>query len=280
MKVYVLGANGMLGFYISTFLKSMNKEVINIKRHELDAYHINLKQLETFFQTNNINEDAVIINCIGLIPQASNNGVTVDNRHYIKINTIFPISLAYLCEKYGAKMIHATTDCVFSGAEGKYTEISKHDETNLYGLSKSLGEPETCTVIRTSIIGEENHNKRSLVEWVKSNRGTTCNGYMNHFWNGITCLQFAKIINQIIDDGLYWFGVRHIYSPTSVSKWELCKLISEVYNLNVNLLQHTCDKTIDKTISTIYDTNHDFNIPELKIQIQEMMEFGKPYFIR
>lgn len=278
MKVYIFGSNGMLGFYISNYLKIANKEVIDITRKDIDIYKADLTELETFFLTNEINENAIIINCIGLIPQAGANGVSLDNRHYIKINTVFPISLAFLAEKHGAKMIHATTDCVFSGDKGNYKESSEHDETNIYGLTKSLGEPKNCTVIRTSIIGEELNNRRSLVEWVKSNRNMTINGYINHFWNGITCLQFAKIVNQIIDTNSFWTGVRHIYSPASVSKYELCNLINEIYNLNINVIPFTCNKDINKTIVTEYGINEIFDIPELSVQIAGMLEFGKPYF--
>jgi len=168
-------------------------------------------------------------------------------------------------------LIHVTTDCVFSGKTGSYHEYSTPDETNDYGTSKSLGELCDGTIIRTSIIGEELTNKRSLLEWVISNENRTINGYSNHFWNGVTCLQLAKIIYKIINENSYWKGVRHIYSPTSVSKYELCKMISDIYELNITVKEYDTEK-VDKSLSTVYQIL--FNIPELNEQIIEMRNFN------
>ena len=93
-------------------------------------------------------------------------------------------------------MIHVTTDCVFSGKDGNYNENSIHDETNDYGISKSLGELCDATIIRTSIIGEEINNKRSLLEWVRSNSGKEINGYENHFGMELLDLQLAYILEN------------------------------------------------------------------------------------
>jgi dTDP-4-dehydrorhamnose reductase len=171
------------------------------------------------------------------------------------------------------RMIHITTDCVFSGKDGKYNEYSNPDESNYYGTSKSLGELCDGTIIRTSIIGEELVNKRSLLEWVISNENRSINGYTNHFWNGVTCLQLAKIIHKIIIENTYWNGVRHIYSPTTASKYELCSIINDIYELNIKIKEFETEK-VDKSLSTIYDAHKNiFEIPELEYQIKEMRDF-------
>lgn len=170
-------------------------------------------------------------------------------------------------------MIHVTTDCVFSGKDGNYNEESLHDETNDYGMSKSLGELCKATIIRTSIIGEEVNNKRSLVEWVFSNKNNTINGYTNHIWNGVTCLQLSKIIKIIIENNNYWNGVRHIFSPRTVSKYELVSIINNIYELNIRINPLNTEVGSDKSITTIYETNKEFNIPDLKEQIDEMKEY-------
>jgi dTDP-4-dehydrorhamnose reductase len=169
------------------------------------------------------------------------------------------------------RMIHITTDCVFSGKIGGYHEYFNHDELNDYGISKSLGELCDGTIIRTSIIGEELVNKRSLLEWVISNENRSINGYSNHFWNGVTCLQLSKIIYKIINENSYWKGVRHIYSPTTVSKYELCAMISDIYELNIKVKEFETER-VDKSLSTIYEVY--CNVPELKEQIKEMRNFN------
>ena len=152
-------------------------------------------------------------------------------------------------------------------------ETDFHDETNIYGKSKSQGEPKNCTIIRTSIIGEELNHKRSLVEWIKSNTGGEINGYSNHYWNGITCLQYAKIVEYMILNNIFWEGVRHIYSPTTVSKYELANIINDTYNLGIKINKFETDTVVDKSLSSIYEENKLFNIPELENQVKEMYIF-------
>ena len=155
---------------------------------------------------------------------------------------------------------------MFSGKIGNYNENSQHDADDIYGITKSLGEDKTMCIIRTSIIGEETNNKNSLIEWLIKQKNGTIDGYENVFWNGVTCLQLAKIIEQIIKNNTYWIGVRHILSPNTVSKYELCEYINEIYQLNINI--HKKDIPYkNMTLSTIYDIN--FNIPDIKTQIME-----------
>jgi len=264
MKLYIFGSNGMLGNYVKTHL-SQFYSVIPLTRSDYDLSNLQIHTLDELLVTHQLNKDDIVINCAGVIPQASKQR-DLNSRLYFTINSIFPVILSQICDKYGAKMVHITTDCVFSGKDGNYNELSVHDETNDYGMSKSLGELCSATIIRTSIIGEELTNKRSLLEWVKSNKNQTINGYTNHFWNGVTCLQLAKVIQQIIQEGKYWVGVRHIFSPKSVSKYELVKMIDEVYNLGIQIKPFETEK-VDKTITTVYETNSLFNIPDLKEQI-------------
>lgn len=176
-----------------------------------------------------------------------------------------------ICNEIGCQMIHITTDCVFLGKKGNYNEDDLHDETNDYGVSKSLGELCDATIIRTSIIGEELRNKRSLLEWVKSNTHGEINGYDNHHWNGVTCLQLSFIIKDIIENNKFWKGIRHIYSPKSVSKYELVNMINEIYKLNIKVNKFNTENSIDKTITTKYKKI--FDIPNLYTQIQSLKDF-------
>jgi len=175
-----------------------------------------------------------------------------------------------IAKKCGTKYIHIATDCVFSGKDGNYSEASEHDAEDIYGITKSLGEDESMCIIRTSIIGEEIRNKNSLIEWVIKQKGKTIDGYENVFWNGVTCLQLAKIIKQVIEQELLWEGIRHISSPDIVSKCQLCKYINDIYDLGITILSVDFPKKY-MTIGSQYD-NTAFTIPTIKDQIIEQKQ--------
>jgi dTDP-4-dehydrorhamnose reductase len=274
MTIYIFGANGMLGTYMKTYLKSQNKACICFTRDDLDISTVTYDKLEKLFDKYTIHDNDIIINCAGIIPQSKNINDT-SSRNYFLINSLFPNMLSTITALNNTKFIHITTDCVFSGSKGEYTETDVHDETNNYGVSKSLGElGYNTTVIRTSIIGEELKNKYSLLEWVKKHSNTIINGYTNHYWNGVTCLQLAKIINKMINENIWWNGVRHIFSPTSVTKYYLVMMINDIYKLNNIVEPLETEITINKTLNSIYEVNSQFNIPELNVQIKELHAFS------
>lgn len=266
MRIILFGANGMLGNYFRKYL-SQFYEIICITRSEFDIETMDWKLLKSIlFDNLMVNNNDIIINCAGAIPQRNN-----DIRKYIILNTVFPLQLNKFSEKNGFKFIHITTDCVFSGKDGNYNENSKHDAQDIYGITKSLGEEKTMCILRTSIIGEEVFNKHSLIEWVIKQKNGTINGYSKFYWNGVTCLQLSKIINQIIDNNLYWEGIRHFHSPDTVSKHELCCYINEIYGLNI-IIHKQDEPEKHMTMSSIYD-NSIFHIPYIKEQILEQKDF-------
>jgi len=264
MKIILFGSNGMLGNYVNNFLSKFH-EIICITRNVFDIETCEWEKLDSIL-SKNIGPNDIIINCAGAIPQRNTS-----IRKYIILNTIFPIKINELSKKIGCKFIHITTDCVFSGKDGNYIEDSIHDAEDIYGISKSLGEEKSMCIIRTSIIGEELYNKNSLIEWVMKQKNGIINGYSNFFWNGVTCLQLAKIINQIINNNLYWEGIRHFNSPDTVSKYELCCFINEIYDLNI-MINKQEEPFKNMTISSNYD-NSIFNIPFIKQQILEQKNY-------
>ena len=268
--IYLFGSTGMLGTYVTKTLSNYFN-IICITRNEFDILNDTWPKLNKIL--SGLNENDVIINCAGIIPQKTN-----DNEYgkYIKINTLFPHKLQEIVEKSNAKFIHITTDCVFDGKKGSpYNENDTHTETNIYGVSKSLGEPENATVIRTSIIGEELKDKKSLLEWVKSNKNKTINGYSNHLWNGVTCLTLANIIKEIIDINLFWNGVRHIFSPNIVSKYDLCTFINDIYQLNIIINNMENVNRCNKSLYSLHDIKI-FNIDDIKTQILQLRNFNEP----
>lgn len=265
MIVFVLGATGMLGTYVSAHLKESEYYVVGLTRNQIDASDLNV-QISSILAAHGAKEGDVVINCIGTIkPQVDKLG----DVNAIKVNSLFPHLLSDVCQKKDYKLIHITTDCVFSGADGNYNEEALHDCTDVYGKTKSLGEPSNCTVVRTSIIGEEFRTSRSLIEWVKSENGNTINGFLNHQWNGLTCYQTAKVFEDIIRNNKYWNGVRHVHSPNSLNKYELVSSIVKAHQLNITVNPVDAKTKCDRSLSTIYPESESFNIPDILTQLEE-----------
>jgi len=263
MKVIVLGKDGMLGRYVYTYLKN-SFEVIGTTRSTFDAMNVNDETIDFL----HIDSGDVVINCIGLIPQRPN----IYKLDFLSINSMFPLVLSLICKEAEANLIHVTTDCVFDGKTGGYNELSAQNTADFYGKTKSLGEPEKNTIIRTSIVGEELKNKLSLLEWAKYNAGKETKGYTNHYWNGITCLQFSVLCEKIIKENLFWKGVKHIFSPTMVSKYKLLKMISDEFNLDLKVSEVETSQLCDRTLTTSRD-DITFDIPELSIQLKDLHDY-------
>lgn len=267
--VIIFGVSGMLGRYVYLVFKQANMDVLGLNRTDFDVLKDGNDKLKSILE-NNKHRYKYIINCIGIIPQK----VPLDQTDiFMNVNTEFPIVLSKLCKTYTYNFIHITTDCVYDGLIGKYDENAEKTETNSYGVSKIMGEMIDATVIRTSIIGDEINSSKSLLSWVKNSKGTI-NGYSNHLWNGVTCLMLAEIILLLIHKGILWVGIRHIFSPRDVSKYELCKYINEEYNLGLEVKPFQTEKSIDKTLRSIYlNTLGTFIIPDIKEQIKLQQQF-------
>lgn len=271
-KVVIFGKTGMLGNYVYNYLSKVFN-ITSIDREQYDILKNDFDDLEEIYKKLFENKNEVIINCMGLIPQVvKENEIEKENMYY-KINSIFPKYLSILCEKYNMKLIHITTDCVFSGKRGNYTELDCKDEISIYGMSKSFGEAIKGTIIRTSIIGHQvKFNGYSLLEWVLKNNNKKILGYTNHYWNGMTCLELSKLIKKIIKENDFWDGIKHFYSNT-ISKYELICLIKQIYKLNIEVEPFMCEKEVNKTLKSIYENK--YKIGTLLEQIIEM----KSYFL-
>ena len=266
-KIVILGSTGMLGSMLLEYFSSTNKYEITSSVRNID-----------FESNNNFLFDPLInymselpyadyfINAIGTIKPFMSKNMSDS----IYLNALFPRDLADECNKKRIKLVHITTDCVFSGKDGNYDEDSEHDALDDYGKSKSLGEPENCMVLRTSIIGPEVHKNASLVSWVQAQGGKDINGFTNHFWNGITTLQYAKVCDQIISNDLYDENLYHIHSPSTVDKFELVSMTDDRYKVGANITPVEAQVTVDRTMSTKKDLCEKLNIPELKDQIAQL----------
>lgn len=263
MRIIIFGSGGMLGTYLQKYLDK-DFEIIALTRNNIDLTSSEDKIIDFSINHLKINNSDIIINAAGIIKQRLYN-----LKEMIMVNSIFPHILEKISTITECQVIHITTDCVYDGAKGNYIETDLHNCTDDYGKSKSLGENPNLTVIRTSIIGEENSNKKSLIEWVKSQKNKEINGFSNHYWNGLTCLELTKFIKNVIINRSYWKGTRHIFSPEILSKYDLILLFNEIYKLNlmINLVN---SEFCDRSLSSVYPMTITKSLQE---QIQEQALF-------
>jgi dTDP-4-dehydrorhamnose reductase len=234
--VIIFGSNGMLGSacveYFNTACDVTLKRVIGYDRSSFDVLTAGADRLEELAEEwLSSGWHPIVINAIGIIPQKKE----IRSDVFIKVNSVFPHILSNVCRARRIQFIHITTDCVFDGSDGPYSELSKHTETGIYGVSKSCGEPDQAMIIRTSIIGLEPRSATpsSLLEWTLKTAydRRPILGYTNHHWNGVTCLQLAKVIHQLVRDDIQWRGVRHITSPEPTTKYQLIQDMVTVFGL-------------------------------------------------
>ncbi|MEM2144979.1 MAG: sugar nucleotide-binding protein [Candidatus Jordarchaeaceae archaeon] len=244
-KVLVIGSKGMLGRAVTLYFKRKGWLVSELSRAEFDIAHTPIEQIIPYIKAADF-----IINCSGVIKPRINVTPIED---ILKVNSVFPRNLALLSQIYKTPCIHITTDCVYSGKKGGYTEEDFFDAEDVYGLSKCAGETKDCMTIRTSIVGEEEGQIRGLLEWARSQKGKEGNGFTNHFWNGVTTVYLAEIFENIFSMGLYQQGIFHIFSPEAVSKYKLIEIINLVYQLDLKVKPVEAPERIDRTLSSIYD---------------------------
>ncbi len=268
-RILILGATGMLGNTVfNHFKKNDAFTAIPTYRTLLNDpnYGLYFNPLQNSVEMIPKDFD-YIINCIGIItPFIDRN--PIDS---IKINSVFPLELAKYCSENNIRLIHITTDCVYSGKDGKYIETDPHDALDFYGKSKSMGEcSSNAMVLRTSIVGPEIHNFVSLLSWAKSQAGKKIEGYETHLWNGLTTDWYAKICERIIQDELYENGLYHIFAADDVSKYELLQYFNEKFSLHLKI-NKTYPKKVDRTLRTTKELCSQLKIPSVQQMIQEMM---------
>lgn len=278
MKIVVLGNTGMLGHMVQHVLKTRNGNhlghIEGYSRTGFDVYPRSLNQLGSkLSRMFGYNAD-YIINCIGAIKPVFDNPLKISDAIYT--NAVFPRQLATWGELTDTKIIHITTDCVYDGWIGPYKESHPHSAHDTYGMSKSLGEPDNCMVLRTSIIGPEVFGRsRSLMSWIKSQNGKEIKGFTNHIWNGVTTLELSRIIFDIIYEELYDTDLYHIFAD-DITKCEMVKEIIKQYRLNIKVeeFEHPAGK-VDRTLRTERELN-DLVIPQdFTGMIEELVEHEK-----
>lgn len=264
MRVTVLGARGMAGHVIASYLEQQGHSVHRVDRNQLDIENFN--EVKSFF--NGLETDFVV-NCIGLLVKDCE--VNPDRASWI--NSWFPHYVEQQLMNGFARLIHLSTDCVFNGARGDYVETDMHTEMNTYGRSKSLGEVNNTKDItfRMSIIGPELKNGTGLLHWATTNPADKLPGWTNAWWNGITTLELARCINLYINDPKI-SGIYHLVNNSRINKYELLCKINQVYELGKTILPVTGPKNIDKVL---IDTRKEFefNIQNYDDQLAQLRAF-------
>jgi len=247
MKVLVLGASGMLG---NTTLRVMcendnwnvsgtvrSKEIIskfpnNIASRIIDG--VDVSQTDRLEEKIHSLQPDVVINCIGITKQIDESD---DPLFAIPINALLPHQLEKMCADISSRLIHISTDCVFSGEKGNYIEDDFADARDLYGLSKYLGElhSNNTVTLRTSIIGHELNSNNGIVEWFLSQENN-CKGYTRAIFSGLTTVELARIIRDIVIPNKNLMGLYHV-AANVISKFDLLNLIAEVYGKRIDITQ-------------------------------------------
>lgn len=256
-KILIFGITGMVGSGIFNILsKSSDLDVCGIVRRSSDKLFFpketwpsiyieeNIIQYSTLAKLFEIIRPDLVINAIGLIKQSIN----VDSyEDYKKINIDYPKQLSILCKLYSARFIHLSTDCVFSGLKGQYSEVDRPDPIDLYGESKLAGESlaKNDLVLRTSFLGPQLMGHYSLLDWFLSQKNE-CQAYTNAYFSGFPTNIFGEILRDYVISNQSLSGVYHIAS-TPISKYELLLLITKRYGKNIGLIANP-NPIIDRSL--------------------------------
>jgi dTDP-4-dehydrorhamnose reductase len=258
MKVLILGASGMLGHKLWQVCAHQFDTYVTVRRG-LACYawcelfdpartvdDVSVQSIDSVVRAIAAMRPQVVVNCVGIVKQAA---AAKDPLVSIIVNALFPHRLAQLCQMAAARLIHISTDCVFSGCKGNYSESDVADADDLYGRTKFLGEVsyDNCLTLRTSMIGRELETSHGLLEWFLSQEGSTIQGYRRAIFSGFTTNALAEMIAQIISDHPDMQGVWHVASE-SISKFDLLSLVKEVYGLNIHIEPDetvTCDRSLN-----------------------------------
>lgn len=260
MRILVLGASGMLGnavfryFSVSTGFhtygsirsnRALNAFPENLRSHLISG--VDVENFDNLTRLFSVVRPDVVINCVGLVKQLSEAD---DPLSVIPINSLLPHRLAKLCDITSSRFVHLSTDCVFSGKKGMYTEDDNPDANDLYGRSKLLGEVnyKNSITLRTSIIGHELIGARSLVGWFLHQEGTV-KGYKHAIFSGLPTAEIAKIIRDYVLPRNDLHGLYHV-SAEPIDKYNFLRLVAQVYNKNVDIIPDVeieIDRSLDSS---------------------------------
>lgn len=248
-KTVILGKTGMLGSEVEKVFRESGLKIITPERNILDAQNCTIENI-----LDVINGADYIINCIGIIKPYIHKDNLNEIQRAIEVNGLFPYKLALAAQKAEMRVIQIATDCVFDGIKGGYKEDDKHNASDVYGKTKSLGEikADNFLNLRCSVIGWEQKSYLSLLEWfLNQPKGAKVKGFKNHLWNGITTNIFAKICRGIVLNNAFMPGLQHIVPSDVVSKAEMLHIFAKAFKRDDMQIEDINSETgINRILST------------------------------
>jgi len=269
-RVLVLGSTGLIGHKVYNYCKkNTNYKMLNI------AYRNKLNENTLLVDVINIDKSLeiikslkpdIIVNCIGVLISKSNK----DPESSIIINALFPHKLKHLANELNAKLIHISTDCVFSGRTGQYTETSLKDGYDNYSKTKGLGEitEEPHVTLRTSVVGPElKTDGEELFHWFMSQKDSI-NGFTKAIWSGVSTLELAKAVVWAIEENIT--GLYHITNGKTINKYKLLNLFKKYTGHDIEILA-VDGKEVDKSF---IDTRKiiKYIIPDYEVMVKDMID--------
>lgn len=257
-KILILGANGMLGGSLHRYFSNTENNVIGTVRSGTAFKQLVDMGFDNVVSGIDVTDYAVlestiskikpdyVFNCIGLIKQLSQSELPVAA---IEINSLLPHKIAKICTKYNSRLVHFSTDCVFSGSTGSYIESSLPDATDLYGRSKLLGEVayNKHLTLRTSIIGHELNSNVSLVDWFLSQTNSV-KGFSNAIFSGLPTCYIAEFLEKYVICNPNLSGMYHL-SAEPINKYSLLLLIKDEYKIELDVIDYP-DFIIDRSLNS------------------------------
>lgn len=270
MKYLIVGASGMAGHMIANFLIEQGEEVEAVARRELNfckTYIIDVRNFEKLKNVIELGDFDWIINCVGIL----NKECDINIADSILINSYLPHYIAKIILGTKTRLIHMSTDCVFSGKKGGYTELDNPDGETMYDKTKALGEvnDDRNITFRTSIVGPDiNKNGIGLFNWFMKQSGEI-NGFEKSIWTGVTTLTLAKAMYEV--SKLNIVGIYNLVNNQVINKYELLSLFNEYMNRNLVI------KKVEGIVQdkSLVNTRNDFSfvVPSYNEQIMEMSEW-------
>lgn len=279
MRVLIFGGDGMLGHQLLKSLAPRHEVKVTL-RQEMVAYaaynlfnnknaytDVDVRSLERMIEVLADFRPEAVINAVGIVKQRSTAKESIPS---LEINSLLPHRLSVFCKGIGARLIHLSTDCIFSGKKGNYLESDLSDAEDLYGKTKYLGETQDshCLTLRTSIIGRELSSHKSLLEWFLAQSGTI-KGFTKAVYSGFTTLEMGRIIENLLVNHPEAAGVYQV-SSDPINKYDLLCLFREKLGHKIEIVpddSFCCDRSLD---SARFRREFSYTPPAWETMIEEL----------